>query len=90
MDIDKQIAELDNEGALIPSSPKAAMIRILISFIVASVIVYAIRPMYVIKVEYDNVEDDCKAKLNMKKFLMVSLVIGVGVYYIISKYGWIN
>ncbi len=90
MDLDKQIAELDNEGALLPSSPKAAMVRILASFIVAGVIVYLIRPMYVLKLEYDNVDDNCKAKLNMKRFLIVTLVIAVGVYYIISKYGWLN
>ena len=90
MDLDKQIAELDNEGALIPSSPKAAVIRILAAFLVAGAIVYLIRPMYVLKIEYDNVDDKCKAKINMKPFLMVTLVIAVGVYYIISKYGWIN
>ena len=90
MDLDKQIAELDNEGALIPSSPKAAVIRILAAFLVAGAIVYIIRPMYILKIEYDNIDDNCKAKLNMKRFLMVTLVISIGVYYIISKYGWIN
>ncbi len=90
MDLDKQIAELDNEGALLPSSPKAAMVRILASFLVAGAIVYLIRPIYVLKLEYDNVDDNCKAKLNIKRFLIVTLIIAVGVYYIISKYGWLN
>ena len=90
MDIDKQIAELDNEGSLIPSTPKAALVRISISFIISSIIIYLIKPLYIVNLNYDQVDETCKHKLNIKRFLLVSAIFTAITYYIISKYNFIN
>jgi hypothetical protein len=90
MDIDKQIAELDNDGSLIPSTPKAALVRISISFVISALLLYLIKPLYIINLTYDQVDESCKHKLNIKRFLLLSSIFTIVIYYIISKYNFIN
>ena len=85
MDIDKQILELEGKSATVSLGSKALFIKIGISVLISLVFLYAVRPYYLLSVEADPVEQKCVAKLKMKRFISVSLVFSVGIYFLIQR-----
>ena len=85
MDIDKQILELEGKSAVMSLGSKALFIKIGISIVISIVFLYAIRPYYLLSVEADPVEQKCVAKLKMKRFVAVSLIFSVGIYFLIQR-----
>ena len=85
MDIDKQILELEGKTAVMSLGSKALFIKIGLSLVISIIFLYAIRPYYLLSVEADTVEQKCVAKLKMKRFVAVSLIFSVGVYFLIQR-----
>ncbi len=85
MDIDKQILELEGKSATVSLGSKALFIKIGISLLRSIVFLYALRPYYLLSVEADPVEQKCVAKLKLKRFIPVSLVFSVGIYFLIQR-----
>jgi hypothetical protein len=85
MDIDKQILELEGKTAVMSLGSKALFIKIGLSLVISIIFLYAIRPYYLLSVEADAVEQKCVAKLKMKRFVAVSLIFSVGIYFLIDR-----
>lgn len=85
MDIDKQILELEGKTPSVSLGSKALFIKIGISVVISLVFLYAVRPYYLLSVEADPVEQKCVAKLKWKRFIAVSLVFSIGIYFLIQR-----
>ena len=85
MDIDKQILELEGRTAVVSLGSKSLIIKIGISLVSSIVFLYALRPYYLLSVESDPVEQKCVAKLKMKRFILVSIIFSVGIYFLIER-----
>jgi hypothetical protein len=85
MDIDKQILELEGRTTVASLGSKALIIKIGVSLVSSIVFLYALRPYYLLSVEADPVEQKCVAKLKLKRFIVVSIIFSVGLYFLIER-----
>jgi len=89
MDIDKQIASLESKSVFSfdsSSSPKLIVAKILTIFIVAVILTYMIKPMTIVKLKFDGESQRCSYEIIKKKFLIVSVVIAILLFFIISQF----
>jgi ABC-type Na+ efflux pump permease subunit len=89
MDIDKQIASLESKSVFSfdsASSPKLIVAKILTIFIVAVILTYIIKPMTIVKLKFDGETQGCSYEIIKKKFLIVSVVIAILLFFIISQF----
>jgi hypothetical protein len=80
MDIDKQILELEGKTIPISLGSKTTMFKAGLSLLLSLIFLYVIRPYYMLNVEADPVQKKCVAKLNLKYYLLSS-VIFTGIFY---------
>ncbi len=85
MDLDKQILELEGKSVVVSLGSKALIIKIGISLVTSIIFLYALRPYYLLSVEADPIEQKCVAKLKMKRFVLVSLIFSIGIYFLIER-----
>lgn len=85
MDIDKQIQALEGKSIPISLGSKTVFMKIGISLVISIVFLYALRPYYLLKIEADPTDKKCVAKLNMKYFVITSLVFTGGIFYILQQ-----
>ena len=85
MDIDKQILELEGKAIPISLGSKTTMFKAGISLLLGLVFLYIIRPYYMLNIETDPVQKKCVAKLNIKYYLLSSIVFTGIFYYILQS-----
>jgi hypothetical protein len=89
MDIDKQIASLESKNVFSfdsSSSPKLIIAKILGILIVGTIITFMIKPMMVIRLKFDPETQNCSYDIIKKKFLIVSFVISIILFFIVSHF----
>ena len=77
MDIDRQIASLDDTSMFSTESPKVLVVKILIIFLVSGFLTYIIKPLGILKLKYDVEQKKCSYEIIKKNFLILSLIISV-------------
>ena len=85
MDIDKQIMELEGKSVMVSLGSKALIIKIGVSLVTSFIFLYALRPYYLLSIEADPVERKCVAKIKMSRFVIVSLIFSVAIYFLIQR-----
>jgi hypothetical protein len=77
MDIDRQIASLDDSSMFNTESPKALVVKILVIFLVSGFLTYMVRPLGILKLKYDVEQKKCSYEIIKKNFIILSLIISV-------------
>ena len=90
MDLDKQIAELEGKSAFVNIGSKAIFVKIGISTVISSIIIFLIKPLMVYKAEYDQKDKTIKYKMKFKNFMMGYILLGIIIFFIITKLNYFN
>ena len=87
MDIDAQISSLENKsiGIFSPVNTKsnALFMKIGISLLVSLILIYSLRPFFLLRLYQDPKDKQCKSKIKVKPFLISTIVLSCIVYYAI-------
>lgn len=83
MDIDRQIASLDDSSMFNTESPKILIVKILIIFLVSGFLTYVVKPLGILKLKYDVEQKKCSYEIIKKNFIILSLIITVVLSFII-------
>jgi hypothetical protein len=86
MDIDKQIQALEGRTLPVTLGSKTIFMKIGICLIISIIILYLVRPYYLLRIESDTVDKKCVAKINMKYFTVTSIVFTGVIFYTLQKY----
>ncbi len=86
MDIDRQIQSLEGKIMPITIGSKSLFIKIGICLIVSIILLYLLRPYYLLKIEADKIENKCVAKINIKYFALTTILFTAGIFYFLQKY----
>jgi hypothetical protein len=89
MDIDKQIASLESKNVFSfdsSSSPKLIIAKLSALFVLGIILTYMIKPMFVIKLKFDGETQRCSYEIIKKKFLIVSVIMTIMLFFIISQF----
>jgi hypothetical protein len=85
MDIDKQILALEGRSVSISLGSKAIFFKIGISLILSLVILYIIRPYYLLNIQADPAQQKCVAKIKIKYFILSSILLAVGIFFSLQR-----
>lgn len=77
MDIDRQIASLEDSSMFNTESPKVLIIKILVIFLVSGFLIYMVKPLGILKLKYDAEQKKCSYEIIKKNFIILSLIISV-------------
>jgi hypothetical protein len=86
MDIDKQIASLEENTVFKCDSPKLMIIKFLGVFISGLIISYLLKPMTIVQLQYDPETQGCGYKIIKKRFLILSIIMSIIIFFIASKF----
>jgi hypothetical protein len=84
MDLDKQISELEGKTSFINLGSKAIFVRIGISLVISSFLIYKSKSLIVFNAEYDQNEDDIKLNINYKNFIIVTIIFAFVLFFLIG------
>jgi hypothetical protein len=85
MDLDKQISELEGKSKFSNFGSKALFIKIGVSLILSSIILYVSKSLHVFNAQYDPKDKKIKLTLNNKKFLTTSIMFAIVIFFILGK-----
>jgi len=89
MDIDKQIASLESKSVFSfdsSSSPKLIIAKLSALFVVGIILTYMIKPMMIVKLKFDGETQRCSYEIIKKKFLIVSIIMTILLFFVISQF----
>ena len=85
MDIDRQILELEGRNISISSlGSKTLSIKAGVSLIISIVLLYIIRPYYLLSIEADPIQQKCVAKIKYGRFSIAS-ILGAGLIFLLLQ-----
>ena len=85
MDLDKQIASLEGKTTFASFGSKAIAIKAGISLVVSIIVVYLVKPVFILKVNSDPKKKEDLKKIDYKNLAIASVVLTVIIYLILSK-----
>ena len=85
MDLDKQIASLEGKTTFASFGSKAIAIKAGISLIVSVIVVYFIKPIFVLKANSDPKKKEELKKIDYKNLAIASIVLTVIIYFVLNK-----
>lgn len=80
MDIDKQINSLERVSLFQNESTRVLVLKIISMFLFSLLLVYIIKPVYILDIKHNQVDDTCNHSLLKKRFIIVSSVVFVSVF----------
>jgi len=86
MDIDRQIASLDDSSMFSTESPKILGVRILTIFLVSGFLTYLVKPLGILKLKYDVEQKKCSYELIKKKFIILSSIVSLALIFVIRHF----
>jgi len=83
MDIDRQIASLDNSSMFNNESPKILAVKITTVFLLSGFLTYLIKPLGILRLKYDVEQKKCSYEIIKKKFTILTLALSISILIII-------
>jgi hypothetical protein len=85
MDLDKQIASLEGKTTFASFGSKAIAIKGGIALILSIVVIYLIKPVFILKINSDPKKKEELKKIDYKNLAIASIVLTVVIYFILNK-----
>ena len=85
MDLDKQIASLEGKTTFASFGSKAIAVKAGIALIVSVIVVYIVKPVFILKIYNESKKKEDLKKVNYKNLVIASFSLAVIIYFILNK-----